>query len=650
MEDETLYSGEDNVPYPRPLSEVVRKNTICLGSVFLSKEHFKIALCEYSELLNKRFTQRRRSTSVSLEQGHDNDSSMKFFCTSGNCEFHIRAGRIKDGRWSVLSLRQHTCSEIIPSTLSAYTPRQLAPILYQTLQNNQNSNISALRLVVQKYINQNPSNYFLYRVKAIALTMVRGSFDDILKLLPDFIQQLNILKHSANILVKSTDQYLDVAIKLAREEHHKRTQHSLASSTSTFNEQTIRNDIEEICTADGSHLYGILYTPIVGNEMIKNMVPVYQTDAAHCFGPYRGTIFSIYGRDSNRRMVLLGMMLLFDNESEETWTIFFEHIANSLRNITWHQTMIISDQDKGLGRALQTILPDCKQFICKKHRIENVFKNTSGIVGAQIKRCFETSSRSEIMEILENVKDSPIYNYITKTSFNCQFPAFSSGRYGMTTTQGVESMNNAIKSVRSQFLAHGFIQAVLDDRKRHLNAMHEALNFPDSLDPPRIATKLRTLAEAAAAYPFTITEVDVTEQKAVVQSVGIARQYNVNLLSKHCDCGYWNLNNFPCIHAARLSQKIGVPLSQLLCDYDKTITWKKQYSNLPQYIIPSTASLVPKKTKLAMPIVVPPARGRPRTTRLKGCLEKKAHCSLCGKSGHNRRSCKSVWVRPATNF
>lgn len=60
----------------------------------------------------------------------------------------------------------------------------------------------------------------------------------------------------------------------------------------------------------------------------------------------------MYRLDANNKCALLDLMMVCDNESVETWSIYFRHVISVHMKIDLEEDPIISDQDKSISSAI----------------------------------------------------------------------------------------------------------------------------------------------------------------------------------------------------------------------------------------------------------------------------------------------------------
>ncbi|CAN1245466.1 hypothetical protein LINGRAPRIM_LOCUS2962 [Linum grandiflorum] len=133
--------------------------------------------------------------------------------------------------------------------------------------------------------------------------------------------------------------------------------------------------------------------------------------------------------------------------------------------------------------------------------------------------------------------------------------------------------------------------------------------------------------------------------------------YVVNLATKSCTCGYWDLSGIPCLHAVSCISYMRADLFSFVYDWYSIENARKAYSfGVPALVgrraWPETEGLIvyppvtkalpgrPKKAwrKEAVELESRPTRnGRGTEVGRKGLV---MHCTNCDSSNHNVRTCK----------
>ncbi|KAL5576963.1 hypothetical protein UlMin_018662 [Ulmus minor] len=115
------------------------------------------------------------------------------------------------------------------------------------------------------------------------------------------------------------------------------------------------------------------------NGFLEGCRPVIGLDGCHLKGPYRGVLLEAISLDANLQFfpVAYGIMEI---EDSQTWHWFLELLIEAAGRDLHHKPWcIISDRQKGLVQAVQTLLPTSSHRMCCDHILQNFqtrFKQT----------------------------------------------------------------------------------------------------------------------------------------------------------------------------------------------------------------------------------------------------------------------------------
>jgi hypothetical protein len=118
--------------------------------------------------------------------------------------------------------------------------------------------------------------------------------------------------------------------------------------------------------------YGYVYSGKHVSKMLPKLKTIFVADGAHMKDNLLGTCFSLWGYDSDERLVCVALSYIMANEDEERWTLFLQCVKN------WYPyldvTAIITDGDKGIEPALASVMPGWQHLLCYRHVASNVNK------------------------------------------------------------------------------------------------------------------------------------------------------------------------------------------------------------------------------------------------------------------------------------
>ncbi|XP_057538181.1 uncharacterized protein LOC130815712 [Amaranthus tricolor] len=103
--------------------------------------------------------------------------------------------------------------------------------------------------------------------------------------------------------------------------------------------------------------------------------PIIGVDGAHLKGKFPGVLLTAVGKDGNNNIFPIAWAVV-ETENVETWTWFLNLLVEDLRSVTasssWVQAEVeaftfMSDRQKGLVEALNSVVPECEIRFCCRH-------------------------------------------------------------------------------------------------------------------------------------------------------------------------------------------------------------------------------------------------------------------------------------------
>ena len=188
---------------------------------------------------------------------------------------------------------------------------------------------------------------------------------------------------------------------------------------------------------------GWVYISRATRKIIGGLEKVFFTDAAHCVGNAKGTMYNFVGRDANRHIVIIGQCHQTFDECDETWNWFYEHLVKCLgKDLDLAYARIISDGDKGLENAINKNFKKAKQFLCTRHRKDHVRKHGN----PADKHLFLRMARANNVDVFNESKarlSKSAREYLAKTDNARQYMLYCKELKGCTTQSMSESLNAA---------------------------------------------------------------------------------------------------------------------------------------------------------------------------------------------------------------
>ncbi|KAL0399904.1 UNVERIFIED_CONTAM: hypothetical protein Sradi_2333700 [Sesamum radiatum] len=119
--------------------------------------------------------------------------------------------------------------------------------------------------------------------------------------------------------------------------------------------------------------------------------PIIGVDGCHLKGPYGGVLLTAVGIDPNNNIYPIAYAVV-RNESGETWEWFLTVLKQDLNILRCYEYTFMSDKQKGLINAFQTIFPQSVHRFCVRH-MHNNFK-TAGFRGLAFKNALWKAARA----------------------------------------------------------------------------------------------------------------------------------------------------------------------------------------------------------------------------------------------------------------
>uniref|UniRef100_A0A8R7V023 SWIM-type domain-containing protein n=1 Tax=Triticum urartu TaxID=4572 RepID=A0A8R7V023_TRIUA len=369
-----------------------------------------------------------------------------------------------------------------------------------------------------------------------------------------------------------------------------------------------------------------------------------------CFLKGRGgEVLSAIGRDANHQMYLIAWALV-DKETNETWDWFVSLLCSDLKLGDGSDYVIISDQQKGILKAVENWLPRAEHRNCARHLYANWRKTYRekewqklfwACAKASSPMLFNLARAKLAQETVEGARD------VMKTDPHHWSRAwFRLGSNCDSVDSNIcESFNKWIVEPRC-LPAISMFEAI---RVKIMARIEYQRTESDKWTGTICPTVLRKLKKSinASAYCHAVWNgedlYEVTHRE---------HRFQVNLEEWTCSCRYWQLSGLPCPHAISC---IFFKTNNIDDYIDKCYSieaFKKTYAFCLQPVEGRPAWPVSERPRPNPPgeIMMP---GRKKKQRTREQQEKprcatrvskrgtKIRCSMCKLHGHNRTSCKA---------
>ncbi|KAI3929116.1 hypothetical protein MKW92_016257, partial [Papaver armeniacum] len=153
----------------------------------------------------------------------------------------------------------------------------------------------------------------------------------------------------------------------------------------------------------------------------------------------------------------------------------------------------------------------------------------------------------------------------------------------------------------------------------------------------KYAEKLITEADEVSQSHYVLKQ----EQSVYEVQDSNNLKYQVDLSENSCSCLFWQKVGIPCSHALATVKKTheGRPYSEFCKAYYSTESYQMAYADTINLV------LLDKPVNTILPVKrgISGSASEARRKKSKAPTETRViHCSLCKKSGHTKKSCKSL--------
>ncbi|KAH9673220.1 SWIM-type domain-containing protein [Citrus sinensis] len=369
-------------------------------------------------------------------------------------------------------------------------------------------------------------------------------------------------------------------------------------------------------------------------------------DGCHLKGLYKGVLLSAVSVDANYGIYPLAMCVV-ETENTESWVYFMEKLYDQVGCNDGEGLCFMSDRQKGILNALDMVFPRAMRRYCCRHIYANFKLKFPRILlrnefWAACRSGNEVEFNNHMVEI--NSISHAAHRWLLQIPVTCWAKhCFSTQtKCSHVTNNMTESFNNWISSFRGMPIVR-----MLEEIRRKIMILihkrHELVNtWQDELPPLVRRIVMEAMVESRAL------SVIFGHNKSFEVMENVSKRCVVDLGSKHCDCGEWDISGLPCKHAMCCIDAMRYNVNEYVHSLLKKSAFMKTYQH-QLYPVPDESRwpLLPRDNLL--PLTITRAAGRPQTKRRRENGERQpfkrstsVRCSNCDEWGHNVRSCKSI--------
>ncbi|KAH9700534.1 SWIM-type domain-containing protein [Citrus sinensis] len=315
----------------------------------------------------------------------------------------------------------------------------------------------------------------------------------------------------------------------------------------------------------------------------------------HLKSKYNGVLLAAVSMDANNGMVPLAIAVC-EIEKTETWTWFLEILHSYFDNGS-NQITFCSDRQKGLLGAIRNTWPTVFHRPCARHIYSNFSKDHPRVTLRNLFwRAVSSTNKFDHAAAMETLKKKKLeaWQWLER-----ELGGFNWSRYEYDNNCKVDrTSNNTSERKEAQSWSN-----IPPRVKKELDDAYE--------------TESKMTAMASGDLHFQVKD----------KSYYPTRRFIVDLVSRSCDCGHWELSGLPCAHVMA------------------AITYLNTYSVMFKPI-PDKVTWDPCDRPKLSPPEITKKIGRPKKSRKRAATEpvKKNRsfyvcCSFCSGMNHNVRKC-----------
>ncbi|KAL3516677.1 hypothetical protein ACH5RR_023579 [Cinchona calisaya] len=348
-------------------------------------------------------------------------------------------------------------------------------------------------------------------------------------------------------------------------------------------------------------------------------------DGCHIKGPYTGQLLTAIAVDPNNGWWLVAWALV-ERKAIEQWRWFLELLRDDLEVQNQSHYTFISDQQKGLDRALSEVLPNSEHRYCVQHMYRN-FKRKHP--GKALKNLLWAIARRSSIELFNKAMDKmrdfdrDAFEWVKKAphpSHWCKSFFLEHTKCDILVNNLSESFNSHILDARDKPVI-SMLESIREIMMERTQKRRDGMCRLPGHTRPLIRKIIEDRIEESSLWRTIWNGGDEHQVKGPRDA-----QFAIKIKKKQCTCRLWHKSGLPCVHAI---------VALKVTDRDPHKETNDYYSR-ELFLDPSIPAVQPGR----------PTKARRRdVTKGKSHGKKLAknvvmHFSKCGETGHNAATCK----------
>ena len=333
-------------------------------------------------------------------------------------------------------------------------------------------------------------------------------------------------------------------------------------------------------TNNTNQLRRVFLCPGFMDENIRYIRPVISCDASHMKSEHKGMLYTFAALSALDELYLIAFGIANGNEDTDNWSWMINNFVKACPSVknefihqkldsTYNEVVFISDQDKGLGKSMEEILPNNLSLNCVYHIQKNVEQKYGKRCAAHVTsvgKSYSTREEELHLNAIKNLNKSA-FEYLQKIDKKTwrstewvQSDNRLPPRYGIRTSNSSESVNSMLDEARNlpwmdciEWIVSRMCENISEKRMKH-----------KAEDPSKLAPKIHQILEKRwndvtatstrisereeGSFEYTVREERISTIGNTIASSRVAIHL-VKPNGKWCSCGKWQDYKFPCRHA-----------------------------------------------------------------------------------------------------
>jgi hypothetical protein len=317
--------------------------------------------------------------------------------------------------------------------------------------------------------------------------------------------------------------------------------------------------------------------------MLDTLLPALSADAAHMkLRPDTASVFGVWAQDSNKHLICLALMAVYDTENKQSWTTLLTEVKDHYGNIDTAEMVCIADGDKGFRGAFDDVMLQGASFLCAHHKVGNLAKQsgTTKLDASLFWRAVYSSTVSQLNDVLAEMSQSA-QQYLAKTAAEELYLVHVQGRTGgKSSSQLAEAGNSTLLDMRQQQLGNGLLTFLRNDFARMAKNAKTALAMDPAVHEltPKHRKQLDSKITFNTAKGWNLSARFDPDRCVVTSLSDPTKSYTLKLEEPgSCSCGESLVKAVPCDHEVFAARTANRDPAALYPRHRTVNSWRSTY-------------------------------------------------------------------------